>query len=343
LEMDAFQLINHVEDLIANQEYHHAISAYQSWLFHSESPLRYAITFNLGVLFENLGRFDEAESHYKRSVSYKPNFMDARLRLAVQQERRGDIKEAAGHRNWIEALNTEAINITEPVSILIPVYNTPASQLSMCLQSIYAQTYSNYEILIVNDASSDQDTIAFINEISNKKVTVVTLPENKGISGALNIGLQRAKYELVARMDSDDMMLPSRLEKQLKYIRNNPQVDVLSTGLYYCTETEGIISFDPVPKVHPEIVTKDVAKKSRWFVNHPTVIYKKSKVLAVGGYDESLRGLPEDYDLWMRMLEAGMIIHNLQEPLLYLRLSSGSLSKSFNEDIEDFFRKRMHD
>jgi hypothetical protein len=341
LALDAIQLIDKAEVLVKSQDMHSAVSAYRDWLARSDSPLRFAIAFNLGVLLENIGNFSDAERCYRKSVSQNSDFIQARLQLAVQLERRGAMQEASEQRAWLASLETKEISGNQPLSILIPVYNTPASQLSMCLQSIYAQTYSNYEILIVNDASTNEECIEFLRNLRDSKITIINLSENKGIAGALNVGLQVAKHEFVARMDSDDMMLPLRLEKQMEYLKNNPHVDVLSTGLYYCIETAGVISFDPVPKIHPEIVTKELAKISRWFVNHPTVIYKKCKVLAVGGYDDSLRGLPEDYDLWVRMLDAGMVIRNLLEPLLYLRLSSSSLSNSFCDDIEEFFKKRQ--
>lgn len=233
------------------------------------------------------------------------------------------------------------MNQLPPISIIIPVYNTPSSQLRLCMKSVYSQTYQNYEVIIINDASNNKDTIDFLKDINNPKVRIINLESNGGISVALNIGLNEAKNEYVARMDADDMMNPHRLQKQIQYLVDNPNVDMLSTGLNYCTENNGNIEINPNAVIHPHIITNEIAKKSRWFVNHPTVIYKKSKILSLGGYDESLKGLPEDYDLWIRMLNNDMVIHNLQESLLYLRLSNNSLSKSFKGDLETFFTSRQ--
>ncbi len=228
-----------------------------------------------------------------------------------------------------------------PVSIILPVYNTPAPQLAACLGSIIAQTHANYEVVLINDASTNKETTDFLAMLSMPNLNLIHLKQNSGIAGALNAGLAHAKYEFVARMDGDDIMLPNRLERQIHYLINNPQVDVLSTGLFYCTEVDGVVSYDTNPVIHPEIVTKSLAMKSRWFMNHPTVIYKKKCVVDIGGYDESLRGFPEDYDLWIRMLNAGLTLRNLPEPLLFLRISQSSLSKTFNSDLDGFYEVRQ--
>jgi glycosyltransferase involved in cell wall biosynthesis/SAM-dependent methyltransferase len=228
-----------------------------------------------------------------------------------------------------------------PVSVLIPVFNTPAEQLSLCLQSICAQTHEADEIVIVDDASTDPETIDFLKQLSVYNLKVVYLESNHGIAGALNRGLAEVRNELVARMDSDDIMLPTRLEVQLQYMTNNPSVDVLSGALFYCTESGGIVSFDPTPVTHPAVITKEIAKTSRWFINHPATMYRRSKVLSAGGYDSKLRGFPEDYDLWVRMINAGCVLHNLSEPLIYLRLSNGSLTQNFNSGLDVFFSTRQ--
>jgi glycosyltransferase involved in cell wall biosynthesis/predicted O-methyltransferase YrrM len=228
-----------------------------------------------------------------------------------------------------------------PVSVLIPVFNTPPDQLSICLQSIYTQTHKADEIVIVDDASTNPETIAFMRELKVQNLRVIYLDSNHGIAGALNRGLGEVRNELVARMDSDDIMLPTRLGVQVQYMTDNPPVDVLSGALFYCRESAGVVSFDPNPVIHPSIVTKEIAKTSRWFINHPAVMFKRSKVMSVGGYDSKLRGYPEDYDLWVRMINAGCVLHNLSEPLIYLRLSNGSLTQKFNPGLDVFFSTRQ--
>ena len=222
------------------------------------------------------------------------------------------------------------------VSVLVPVYNTKREWLEECFNSIYQQTYKDFEIVVVNDCSTNQDTLEFLESIEDKEnINIIDLEENCGLPVALNVGLSECKYEYVARMDSDDIMLPYRLEKQMNYLLKNPKVDLLSAGVNYLTEDRQHWNITNLI-IHPPIITREVAKYSDWFINHPTVIYKKSKILAIGGYNEKLRGFPEDFDLWIRMIKCNMVLHNLQESLLLLRISSNTLSKTNN--TIDFFQ-----
>ena len=224
------------------------------------------------------------------------------------------------------------------VSILIPIFNTKKKWLVECFDSIFNQTYKDYEIVIVNDGSTTTDTLEFLDDIKkNKKTNVINLLKNVGLPTALNVGLRACRCKYVARMDSDDVMLPHRIEKQVDYLNAHEDVDLLSTGLNYLRliDSNWVIS-DLI--IHPSVITKDIAKHSNWFVNHPTVMYKKSKILSIGGYDEALRSYPEDFDLWIRMIKNGMVLHNLHESFLLLRISNDTLSKT-NINVTSFCEK----
>jgi glycosyltransferase involved in cell wall biosynthesis len=218
------------------------------------------------------------------------------------------------------------------LSILVPVYNTKKEWLKQCFDSIFNQSYKDYEVIVVNDCSTNEETIDYLNSLKN--IILINHEQNLGLPSALNTGLNHCNCELVARMDSDDIMLYRRLEVQVEYMKNNPNVDLLSTGLNYLIEQNNkwVVS---ALITHPSIITRKIAKNSNWFINHPTIIYKKSKILSLGGYDEKLKGYPEDFDLWIRMIKNGMILHNLQESLLLLRISNNTLSKT-NNDVVNF-------
>ena len=228
----------------------------------------------------------------------------------------------------------------QQVSILIPCFNTPKAWLTQCLNSVFGQVYSNYEIVIVNDKSTNEDTLQFLKEIKDiKNVVIVNNKENVGIGTSLNNGLKSCSNELVFRLDSDDIAYPQRLQKQLEYLEANPNVNLIGTGLkYYVNQGNNLWCASNDVVIHPPVITKDVAKNSNWFVNHPTVLYKKSEILSIGGYREDLRGLPEDFDLWLRMIKNGMILHNMQESLLYLRINPKSLSNT-NKHVFEFCKK----
>lgn len=227
------------------------------------------------------------------------------------------------------------------VSVIVPIYNTPTEWLKVAIESIKAQTYKDLQILLIDDCSTEPDVQKTCQDLedSDDRIEYYRLEENRGISGALNVGLHYSKSEWVFRMDADDIMLPDRIQLQMDYLERNPHVDILGGGLFYLVKQDEGWGYDPNPVNHPSVVDREIGKKSHWFINHPTVVYKKSKIQEIGGYDESLRGLPEDYELWCRSLRKGLIIHNLPVPLIFLRLSPKSLSQNFNSKVLDFLNK----
>jgi len=222
------------------------------------------------------------------------------------------------------------------VSVIIPVHNTDPNWLEVAVISMKAQTLKGIQIILIDDASTNEATIQTLNKLDlDKDVEVIRLEKNAGISGALNIGIANSKFDIIARMDSDDWSLPQRLKLQYDYLIENPEVDLVGTNLEYLhwSGTEWVISGETQ---HPEIITKEIAKTSLWFLNHPTVMFRKSSVTSVGGYDVTLKGFAEDYELWIRMLRNGKELRNLPEKLLLLRLNPSSLSRNFNPANHQF-------
>ena len=117
------------------------------------------------------------------------------------------------------------------ISILIPVYNTPANYLKDCLESCITQSFPDYEIVVVDNGSTNLETLDILNFYKlQKKINLFHCPrkkQKKNLSIALNYGLKKCKYNLVARMDSDDVMLKNRLKLQYDYFFKNKEVDIL--------------------------------------------------------------------------------------------------------------------
>ncbi|ONI38080.1 hypothetical protein AN396_11710 [Candidatus Epulonipiscium fishelsonii] len=135
------------------------------------------------------------------------------------------------------------------------------------------------------------------------------------LARALNIGLKHCKNEIVARMDTDDISKPERCETQLKFLEEHPNIDMV--GSYAAEFSENIEEIDDikaVPQTYLEIV-KFI--KTRNPFNHPSVMYKKSKVLGIGGY-KHFRGF-EDYYLWIKMINNGLVVANVKKVLIYMR------------------------
>lgn len=208
-----------------------------------------------------------------------------------------------------------------PFSVLMSVYkNDNPEHLRVALNSIFhEQTLKPEQVVIVADGQLTAMQLSIISsfgaKITCERMTFVELPQNMGLAAALNEGLKHCRNEIVARMDADDVALPARFEKQITFLLSSPQVDVCGTLIDEIdTDTEEYISTRRVPLAHDEI--KDFARK-RSAVSHPSVIFKKSKVLAVGGYP--LFRKSQDFALWSVLLVNNAVFANIDEVLLKMR------------------------
>jgi glycosyltransferase involved in cell wall biosynthesis len=200
------------------------------------------------------------------------------------------------------------------ISIVMPVYNTKSEWLEQSILSCLNQTHQDFELIIVDNGSTDQKTLNTYKRFKNiDKIRILSCPQQegkRGISVSLNMGIKESVGYYIARMDSDDWMFPERLEKQFLYMEQNPDVGVLGTQKK--TIQHNVISN------HPEIIDKnsilnyDIGS----FLNHPTIMFRRTVFDKVGGYTESPYMTPEDLDLWVRCLENGIKIRNLKDCLL---------------------------
>jgi len=224
------------------------------------------------------------------------------------------------------------------ISTIIPVHNTNPDWLVQSVKSILDQDFPfPIEILLIDDASSNKETLMALEalrEIDN--IRIITLNENLGISGALNLGISNSKYDIIARMDSDDYSLPNRFQAQFDYLVNNPDVDLVGSNLSYLVLHEGEWTSTQQATDHPQEITREIGKNSLWFLNHPTVMFRKQSVIDVGGYDESLRGLAEDFELWIRMLKEEKTLRNLPDNHLLLRINPDSLMANIKQENHEF-------
>lgn len=206
-------------------------------------------------------------------------------------------------------------------SVLIPVfYEANPVFFKEALNSILKhQSYKPAEVIIVVDGTPTNAIKEILNNYQNlypSQIKSTVLPEHKGTGYALKIGVEKCNYELIARMDADDIAVFNRFEKQINFIKNNPEIDVLGSLIEVFNKKIGDLKqYRTAPKHHREI--KKMAKY-RSPVSHPTVMFKKSKVLAAGNYCNDFMYL-EDYALWIAMLQNGAKFHNLQEILLHFR------------------------
>lgn len=230
------------------------------------------------------------------------------------------------------------------VSVLLPVYNTKIEYLHDCFNSIFMQTHKNYEVIVIDNGSTNTDTLEYLNKIKKDNVKIYRIERqvNKNnLSIALNYGLTKCENEFVARMDADDIMLSTRLESQVNYMKNNAKIDILG-GQYVNIEDANISKL-------PEFLSKEVIDKRAFFISHPTVMFRKSKILEIGGYleESSLCNdsgyFPEDLELWLRAYKSGLILRNCRSVvLLYRRSNDEKLSKTILESdkFSNFYRDK---
>lgn len=209
-------------------------------------------------------------------------------------------------------------------SVLMSLYiKENPNYLEQCFKSIWEnQTAQPNEIILVCDGPITEKLGHVVN-IWQKKIgillKVIRLPNNIGLGKALNEGLQHCSNDWVFRMDTDDICLPNRFEKQIQFIKDNPNV-VLFGGqvLEFESQPNDSKVLKSVPVTHDEI---KIFSQKRCPFNHMTVAYKKSIILELGGYQHHL--FMEDYNLWLRVIGNNYKVANLSDVVLYARVGNG--------------------
>jgi glycosyltransferase involved in cell wall biosynthesis len=205
------------------------------------------------------------------------------------------------------------------ISILLPVRNE-ARLLPAALASLFRQTLPDWELVAVDDGSSDA-TAAILAAAAARdaRVRVLRQPAS-GLVAALNAGLAECRAPLVARMDGDDICHPERLQHQAAFLADHPEVTLVACGVRQVprpTLTDGMLAYERWQNSlldHAEI-SRDLFVESPFV--HPSVTFRRDAVLALGGYRDA--GWAEDYDLWLRLAQAGARFARLAEVLFYWR------------------------
>ncbi|MHA2039282.1 MAG: glycosyltransferase, partial [Promethearchaeota archaeon] len=187
------------------------------------------------------------------------------------------------------------------ITVLMPVYNNEKF-LRESVDSILNQTFKDFEFIIINDGSTDR-TKKILNAYKDFRIRVIDNDKNIGITRSLNKGLGLAKGEYIARMDGDDISLPERLERQVKFLENNPKVVLLGNWVEIIDGDGNLRSITRYPTNHCFITWIFLFKTC---LAHPTVMYRKKEVLKINGYN-SMLSYTQDYDLWVRLSKIGKI------------------------------------
>lgn len=212
------------------------------------------------------------------------------------------------------------------VSIIMSVYNETDNMLIEAIESIINQTYKNFEYIIVLDNPNNEDAkkVLLKYKEQDNRIVFVENEKNIGLPLSLNRGLKLSKFDLVARMDADDISLPTRIEKQVRFFERNPNVDLISSQIEYIDE-DGHFIEKTKPKITSEKIIYKILPYSNPFT-HPAWMFRKKILKKLIGY----RNIPsgQDYDFLLRAKSHGYKLKIMEDTLLNYRVRNSSISVS---------------
>jgi glycosyltransferase involved in cell wall biosynthesis len=218
----------------------------------------------------------------------------------------------------------ETANHNPLISVVMAAFNEAPEIIKVSINSILQQTLSDFEFLIVDD-STNTETIEIIDAFAKTdlRIRIVRSVTRFGFVPALNEGLQQAKGKFIARMDSDDISEPTRLEKQVAFFNQFPNVDAVGTAIQLMDETGKIVSSRNYPSTQKQIRRKAIFRNP---LAHPTVMMRRHIIDNGFFYDPDFKKA-EDYELWLRLMRNNYVFGNSDEKLLRYRITTNMTEK----------------
>jgi len=223
-------------------------------------------------------------------------------------------------------------------SIILPVHNAD-STIAECLDSICQQSLPDFELLVIDDGSTDQ-SITIIRDYQQSDHRIRLIEAGRvGLVKALNLGIEHTSGEYIARMDADDRMYSTRLEKQQQYLDSHPDTGLISCKARLFPETEIKRGYQEYMLWQNQCLTSEEIARQIFIESpfaHPSVMIRRSALNKVGGYRQG--NFPEDYELWLRLHSLGIKMAKLNETLLDWRESPNRTSR-----IDPRYRQQAFD
>ena len=209
------------------------------------------------------------------------------------------------------------------LSVIMPVYKESVNVLRNCVNSVLNQTYKDFEFVIV--AEPNESNVDFFKDIekSDSRVKVIRNRTRLGVAETRNRAINECSGRFISFVDADDYSALNRFEKQLAFLQDNPDISVVGSNMFIVDEHNIIIGERASPEAHDDIKKNFLLTMP---LANPTVMVRKKDIDEVGIFDSSLVK-SEDFELWLRFLAHNKKMHNLQEKLLYYRVSSGHNEK----------------
>lgn len=230
-----------------------------------------------------------------------------------------------------------------PISILISVHNGEKT-LDRCFESLQKQTYQDFRIICINDASTDATDdilLSWQKKLGEAKCEIITQKNNAGLTRSLNLGLERIDTPYTARIDADDWWVPEKLERQMHFLENNPGYGII--GCAYMNVTHDNEKEVFLPETDAEL------KKMMFYRNpfaHSCVVFQTDLIKSVGRYDQNIY-YGQDYELWLR-ISSQTKFYNIQKILCYRNANSGISHSNQNAQLWQFVKtqctyiKKLH-
>ena len=228
--------------------------------------------------------------------------------------------------------------MTNPsVSIILVAFNEPEYLIEKAINSIIDQTYSDFEFLIV-DESSEKETINLIKEkaLTDKRIRIIRTNKFGFFSNSLNSGFKEAKGNYIARMDPDDISHKSRIEMQVKFLKENPKYSVVGSSMIIIDKNGDEVSYRKYPN---SLFNLRIWSLFRNPLAHPTVMMRRSIIDKGFLYDETFPKA-EDLELWLRLMKNGFKIYNIDSFLLKYRIIGNPSDKRLGENFKYNFKAR---
>ncbi len=213
------------------------------------------------------------------------------------------------------------------------VYNG-AKFLDEAIDSILSQTFTDFEFIIIDDASSDT-SLQVINSYKDARIIVLQNTKNIGLTKSLNIGIAEAKGKYIARMDADDISMPKRLEKQFDFMEEHPEFAFCGSKAISINEEGQEVKYLPDTVCDKDIILAYIFFKNMFI--HSTLFIEKKVLTDVGGYDEEFTR-SQDYRLYLKLFTNNYFGTNLNEYTLKYRITKNGVTRVFTES-QDFFAR----
>ncbi len=225
------------------------------------------------------------------------------------------------------------------VSVVLPAYQAE-THISEAIGSILRQTDPDFELIVVDDGSTDR-TAERVEQVSDSRVRLIRIP-HQGLVAALNRGVAEAGGRYIARMDADDLSRPDRLRRQAALLDNQPDVGLVASRVSYHGDRQANRGLALFVDWSNSLLTNEEIAINRFVESplvHPSVMFRRELIALHGGYRAG--DFPEDYELWLRWLEAGVRMEKLSDTLLDWRERPGRLTRTDSRySVEAFFRTK---